>query len=76
VLAAKPWLQHTQGATDFGIHAEADRQQLIIEVWDNGPGIPAGQEQAIFDKFARGNKTLITCPRLTLPVLGAILAAV
>ncbi|KZR52079.1 two-component system sensor histidine kinase KdpD [Klebsiella aerogenes] len=40
----------------IGIHAEADRQQLIIEVWDNGPGIPAGQEQAIFDKFARGNK--------------------
>lgn len=22
----------------IGIHAEADRQQLIIEVWDNGPG--------------------------------------
>ena len=40
----------------IGIHAEADSQQLIIEVWDNGPGIPAGQEQAIFDKFARGNK--------------------
>jgi two-component system sensor histidine kinase KdpD len=25
------------------------------EVWDNGRD-PAGQEQAIFDKFARGNK--------------------
>ena len=29
----------------IGIHAEADRQQLIIEVWDNGPGIPAGQNK-------------------------------
>lgn len=29
----------------IGIHAEADMQQLIIEVWDNGPGIPAGQNR-------------------------------
>ncbi len=28
----------------------------MLDVWDNGPGIPAGQEQAIFEKFARGNK--------------------
>ena len=41
---------------DIGIRAEADARQLSLEVWDNGPGIPAGQEQAIFDKFARGNK--------------------
>ena len=40
----------------IGIRAEADARQLSLEVWDNGPGIPAGQEQAIFDKFARGNK--------------------
>ena len=25
-------------------------------MWDSGPGIPAGQEQAIFAKFARGHK--------------------
>ena len=25
-------------------------------MWDNGPGIPAGQEEAIFAKFARGSK--------------------
>ncbi|WP_373443986.1 two-component system sensor histidine kinase KdpD [Klebsiella variicola] len=41
---------------NIGIRAEADARQLSLEVWDNGPGIPAGQEQAIFDKFARGNK--------------------
>ena len=41
---------------NIGIRAEADARQLSLAVWDNGPGIPAGQEQAIFDKFARGNK--------------------
>ena len=40
----------------IGIHTRVSPQQLQLEVWDNGPGIPAGQEQAIFDKFARGHK--------------------
>lgn len=25
-------------------------------MWDTGPGIPSGQEQAIFEKFSRGDK--------------------
>ncbi|WP_285112525.1 two-component system sensor histidine kinase KdpD [Leclercia adecarboxylata] len=40
----------------IGIDASVNPDQLQLEVWDTGPGIPAGQEQAIFDKFARGNK--------------------
>ena len=31
-------------------------ENLQLDVWDNGPGLPPGQEQTIFDKFARGNK--------------------
>ncbi len=40
----------------IGIDASVTPDQLQLEVWDSGPGIPAGQEEAIFDKFARGNK--------------------
>ena len=40
----------------IGIDASVTPEQLQLEVWDSGPGIPTGQEQAIFDKFARGNK--------------------
>ncbi|AVR03407.1 two-component system sensor histidine kinase KdpD [Pluralibacter gergoviae] len=40
----------------LGIRAAGQPEQLRIEVWDSGPGIPAGQEQAIFAKFARGHK--------------------
>lgn len=29
----------------IGIRAEADARQLSLEVWDNGPGIPAGQSR-------------------------------
>ncbi|WP_312042695.1 ATP-binding protein, partial [Erwinia sp.] len=30
--------------------------ELAIEVWDSGPGLPAGQEQALFAKFTRGDR--------------------
>lgn len=40
----------------IGIRSQVQTDSLDIEVWDTGPGIPAGQEQAIFDKFSRGNK--------------------
>ncbi|SQC88688.1 Osmosensitive K+ channel histidine kinase KdpD [Klebsiella pneumoniae] len=41
----------------IGIRAEADARQLSLEVWDNGPGIPAGQEQTIFDNSPAATKS-------------------
>ena len=40
----------------IGVRAGWRDERLDLEVWDSGPGIPAGQEEAIFAKFARGNK--------------------
>ena len=40
----------------IGIRARTLPEWLEVEVWDNGPGIPADQLQLIFDKFSRGNK--------------------
>ena len=40
----------------IGVDATVEDRTLRLEVWDTGPGIPAGQELAIFEKFARGNK--------------------
>lgn len=44
----------SQGET--GLRATSMADKLDLEIWDNGPGIPAGKEQLIFDKFTRGNK--------------------
>lgn len=41
---------------EIGITARSTPDTLTLEVWDTGPGIPEGQQQAIFEKFARGNK--------------------
>lgn len=49
-------LKYAGPQAQIGITAQADDRQLQLEVWDSGPGIPQGQEQAIFDKFARGHK--------------------
>jgi len=42
--------------TEIGVAARATEGQMLIEVWDAGPGLPAGQERAIFSRFARGEK--------------------
>ncbi len=49
-------MKYAGPAATIGINAWREETQLRLEVWDSGPGIPAGQEQAIFAKFARGNK--------------------
>jgi two-component system sensor histidine kinase KdpD len=33
---------------------------LIVSVADTGPGIPNGKEEAVFEKFARGEKESAT----------------
>ncbi len=40
----------------IGIRAHTLPDWLEVEVWDDGPGIPEGKMQLIFDKFSRGNK--------------------
>jgi PAS domain S-box-containing protein len=44
---------HDQG--DVNISMRAEDEQIIIQVTDNGPGIPAKDQAHIFDKFYRGS---------------------
>ncbi|OTA18682.1 sensor protein KdpD [Xenorhabdus beddingii] len=53
-------IKYTHEQTPLGIQAiieqKTGHKQVHIEVWDAGTGIPAGQEQFIFDKFSRASK--------------------
>ncbi|MEP6895421.1 MAG: ATP-binding protein [Chloroflexota bacterium] len=44
---------HDQG--DVSIIMRSEDEQIIIQVTDNGPGIPAKDQAHIFDKFYRGS---------------------
>jgi PAS domain S-box-containing protein len=44
---------HLEGKIQISIHAE--QNQVILEVTDHGPGIPASDQPRIFDKFYRAS---------------------
>jgi two-component system, OmpR family, sensor histidine kinase KdpD len=47
--------KYTPSGTVIGIAAQASGDQLLVTVSDNGPGVPEGQREAIFEKFTRGS---------------------
>lgn len=49
-------LKYAGQRAQVGLNGWMADKHLVLEVWDSGPGIPAGQEKRIFDKFARGMK--------------------
>jgi two-component system sensor histidine kinase KdpD len=48
--------KYTPPGSRIRIEARAQPQQLTVQVCDNGPGLPAGREQAVFEAFERGSK--------------------
>jgi len=47
--------KYTPPGTVIGVTALVTVAQLNVEVWDEGPGLPPGGEQTVFDKFSRGH---------------------
>ena len=47
--------KYTPPGAVIGVTASAAVDRLNVEVWDEGPGLPAGREQALFEKFTRGH---------------------
>ncbi len=52
--------KYTPAGTAIEISATASSSAVLIHVDDCGPGVPAGQEDALFQKFARGSKESAT----------------
>jgi two-component system sensor histidine kinase KdpD len=48
-------LKYSPAGSPLEIHAHHDGRRLAIDVCDRGPGIPAGDERRIFEKFYRGS---------------------
>jgi two-component system, OmpR family, sensor histidine kinase KdpD len=62
--------------TRIGISARVAGDALEVRVWDQGPGLPEGKEQLIFEKFSRGDKeSVIPGVGLGLAICRAIVEA-
>ena len=49
-------VKYTPAGSRITISAEASGSMMTIMVYDNGPGLPSGREEAIFEKFTRGER--------------------
>ncbi len=52
--------KYTQPGTVVTLSAEVVADRLSVSVADNGPGLPAGREEAVFQKFTRGSRESAT----------------
>jgi len=52
--------KYTPAGSQVVLSAEVVADQLKVSVSDNGPGLPAGREEALFQKFARGDRESAT----------------
>jgi two-component system sensor histidine kinase KdpD len=50
--------KYTPPGTVIGVTASVATDWLSVEVWDEGPGLPTGHEQDLFEKFTRGHTEL------------------
>ena len=48
-------VRHTPERATVELTARRDQDQALLEVLDDGPGIPAGIEEQVFDRFVRGD---------------------
>jgi signal transduction histidine kinase len=47
-------LRHTPAGTEIRIAVERRNGHAVLEVSDDGPGIPPGMEDQVFSRFVRG----------------------
>jgi len=52
--------KYTPPGSTITVAAEVAGGNLVVSVSDDGPGIPGGQEEAIFEKFTRGTRESTT----------------
>ena len=45
--------KYTPAGTTISISAEVGHEELVVSVADEGPGLPPGEEERVFDKFHR-----------------------
>ncbi|HVE86170.1 MAG TPA: DUF4118 domain-containing protein [Myxococcales bacterium] len=67
--------KHTPAGSPVEISARVAGDQLVVEVSDEGPGLPAGAESLVFEKFFRGTPRDVRGAGLGLAICRGIVHA-
>jgi two-component system sensor histidine kinase KdpD len=67
--------KYTPAGSPIEIDARSDGERVEIDVIDQGPGLPAGAETRVFDKFYRGPHLGVSGAGLGLPICKGIVEA-
>ncbi len=68
-------IKYTPPNSPLYVRARADDNLIVIDVMDSGPGLPAGNEAQVFEKFYRGSHAGIAGVGLGLAICKGIVEA-
>ncbi len=68
-------LKYSDGAIELTVRVSAEGRELDVAVKDRGPGVPAAEQETIFEPYARGEQSGHRGAGLGLAVCRAIAAA-
>ncbi|MFA6110311.1 MAG: sensor histidine kinase KdpD, partial [Candidatus Latescibacterota bacterium] len=68
-------LKHTPEGSPIEVSASIQNQEIEVRISDQGPGLPAGAEEAVFEKFWRGPRQGAAGVGLGLPICRGIVLA-
>ncbi len=67
--------KYTPPGSDIDVRAAREGGTLVVDVADRGPGLPAGDEERVFERFHRGEHAGVRGVGLGLPIARAIAQA-
>jgi two-component system sensor histidine kinase KdpD len=67
--------KYTPPGSPIEIRGSREGRTIVVEVADRGPGLPAGAEERVFERFFRGAHTTVRGVGLGLPISRAIAQA-
>jgi two-component system sensor histidine kinase KdpD len=68
-------IKYTPPDTPLELRGRREGERVVIEVSDRGPGLPAGTEARVFEKFFRGAHAGVSGAGLGLPICKGIVEA-